>query len=101
MSADDMDDDLDAVDNDDDLDAMPEDEDDSASGNVKGRKKAAASSGDELEGISLAAKEREREMLARQMEEFLARGGKVQEVGDDILNDPPRKPEPKYGSRPI
>ncbi|SDU29112.1 hypothetical protein [Halopseudomonas salegens] len=99
MSTDDLDDDMDAVDNDD-LDGLPEaDEDDSS---VKSRKKAAAvSNEDELEGASLAAKERERQFLAQQIEEYLARGGKVQEVSGDVLNDPPRKPESKYGSRPI
>ena len=50
---------------------------------------------------SVEAKEREREMLARQMEEFLARGGEVQQVDNNTLADPPKKPEGKYGSRPI
>ncbi|WP_185268234.1 hypothetical protein [Halopseudomonas xiamenensis] len=67
---------------------------------VKPRKKAAAQD-DALEGASIEAKAREREMLARQMEEFLARGGKVQEVDNNALGDPPKKPEGKYGSRPI
>lgn len=67
---------------------------------VKPRKKAAAQD-DVVEGLSLEAKEREREMLARQMEEFLARGGKVQQVDNNALADPPKKPEGKYGSRPI
>lgn len=67
---------------------------------VKSRKKAAAQP-DVLEGLSLEAKEREREMLARQMEEFMARGGKIQEVGANVVADPPKKPEGKYGSRPI
>lgn len=67
---------------------------------VKPRKKAAAQE-DLLEGISLEAKQREREMLARQMEEFLARGGKVQQIDNNALADPPKKPEGKYGSRPI
>lgn len=67
---------------------------------VKPRKKAAAQE-DLLEGVSLEAKQREREMLARQMEEFLARGGKVQQVDNNTLADPPKKPEGKYGSRPI
>ena len=80
----------------DETDAM-EDDDEPA---VKPRKKA-ASQDDPLEGLSLEAKAREREMLARQMEEFLARGGKVQEVDNNALGDPPKKPEGKYGSRPI
>ena len=49
----------------------------------------------------MEAKEREREMLARQIEEFMARGGKVQQIDDNVVSDPPKKPENKYGSRPI
>lgn len=69
---------------------------------IKPRKKAASNAQAEVvEGTSLEAKEREREMLARQMEEFLARGGEVQQVDNNTLGDPPKKPEGKYGSRPI
>lgn len=67
---------------------------------VKPRKKKAAQE-DDVDGVSLEAKEREREMLARQMEEFLARGGQVQQVDNNALADPPKKPEGRYGSRPI
>ena len=35
------------------------------------------------------------------MEEFLARGGKVQEIESNVVADPPKKPDNKYGSRPI
>ena len=68
---------------------------------VKPRKKKEAAQNDVLDGVSLEAKEREREMLARQMEEFLARGGQVQQLDNNALADPPKKPEGKYGSRPI
>lgn len=101
MSDDDIeDDDIDGVD-DSDVDDLPETDDDepAASSSSKGRKKAAEEG--ELEGASLEAKEREREMLARQIEEFMARGGKVQEIGDNVVSDPPKKPDSKYGSRPI
>lgn len=67
---------------------------------VKPRKKKAVQE-DTVDGVSMEAKEREREMLARQMEEFLARGGEVQQVDNNTLADPPKKPEGKYGSRPI
>ncbi|WP_339845606.1 hypothetical protein [uncultured Halopseudomonas sp.] len=76
------------------------DDEDSDAPVAKSRKKAAAQP-DAVEGLSLEAKEREREMLARQMEEFMARGGKIQEVGANVVADPPKKPEGKYGSRPI
>lgn len=50
---------------------------------------------------SVEAKQKERDALARAMEEFLSRGGKVQEVEPNVVSDPPKKPEGKYGSRPI
>jgi hypothetical protein len=50
---------------------------------------------------SIEAKQKDRDALARAMEEFLARGGKVQEIDNNVVADPPKKPENKYGSRPI
>lgn len=50
---------------------------------------------------SIEAKQKERDALARAMEEFLARGGKVQEIESNVVADPPKKPDSKYGSRPI
>jgi hypothetical protein len=47
------------------------------------------------------AKQKERDELARAMEEFLSRGGRVQEVEPNVVADPPKKPDSKYGSRPI
>lgn len=64
-------------------------------------KKSKSKVDDPEELPSLEAKQREREELARAMEEFLARGGRVQEVEPNVVADPPKKPESKYGSRPI
>lgn len=50
---------------------------------------------------SVEAKQKERDALAQAMEEFLSRGGQVQEVEPNVVADPPKKPESKYGSRPI
>lgn len=67
---------------------------------AKGKAKAkAAVDVDELPSVE--AKQKERDALARAMEEFLARGGKVQEVEANVVADPPKKPDSKYGSRPI
>lgn len=106
MSDDDIDDDdLDSVDDEDSADDLPEVDSDGGSDDdgdepaTKTRKKAAAE--DPLEGLSVEAKAREREMLARQMEEFMARGGKIQEVDANVVGDPPKRPDSKYGSRPI
>lgn len=64
-------------------------------------KKAKAKTAEPEELPSLEAKQRERDELARAMEEFLARGGQVQEVEPNVVADPPKKPDSKYGSRPI
>jgi 2C-methyl-D-erythritol 2,4-cyclodiphosphate synthase len=65
---------------------------------AKGKAKASVSV-DELPSVE--AKNKERDALARAMEEFLARGGKVVEVEANVVADPPKKPDNKYGSRPI
>ena len=64
-----------------------------------GKGKKAAVSVDELPSIE--AKQKERDALARAMEEFLSKGGKINEVEPNVVADPPRKPDNKYGSRPI
>jgi hypothetical protein len=64
-------------------------------------KKAKAKAAEPDELPSLEAKQKERDALARAMEEFLARGGRVQEVEPNVVADPPKKPDSKYGSRPI
>jgi hypothetical protein len=85
------------------LEAVAEDVADDDGGDApvptaKGKAKASASV-DELPSIE--AKNKERDALARAMEEFLSRGGKVQEVEPNVVADPPKKPDNKYGSRPI
>ena len=65
---------------------------------AKGKFKAAVSV-DDLPSVE--AKNKERDALARAMEEFLSRGGKVQEVEANVVADPPKKPDNKYSSRPI
>jgi hypothetical protein len=72
--------------------------DDTPAPTAKGKAKAAVSV-DELPSVE--AKNKERDALARAMEEFLAKGGKVQEVEANVVADPPKKPDNKYGSRPI
>jgi hypothetical protein len=83
---------------DDDLD--DEADDDGAPIAKKGKAKVKAAI--DVEALpSVEAKQKERDALARAMEEFLARGGKVQEVEVNVVADPPKKPDSKYGSRPI
>jgi hypothetical protein len=42
-----------------------------------------------------------RESLNAEVEAFLARGGQIKTVDDNVMGDPPRKPQTSYGSRPI
>jgi hypothetical protein len=42
-----------------------------------------------------------RDRLNQEIERFLAVGGTINEVDSDVMTDPPRKPENKYGSHPI
>lgn len=102
---DDLVDDLEGEDEGEELSAAPEDDapdaDDGGEATAapaKGKSKAAVSV-DELPSIE--AKQKDRDALARAMEEFLSRGGKVQEVEANVVADPPKKPDNKYGSRPI
>ncbi|MDP5209626.1 MULTISPECIES: hypothetical protein [unclassified Microbulbifer] len=50
---------------------------------------------------SVTSRERARSQLSADVEEFLAGGGAISEIDPDVSADPPRKPQPKYGSRPI
>ncbi|WP_263081830.1 conserved oligomeric Golgi complex subunit 6 [Endozoicomonas sp. Mp262] len=42
-----------------------------------------------------------RESLSNQVEEFLKKGGKIQEIPTNVTADPPKKPNGDYGNRPI
>ncbi|BAN51225.1 transcriptional regulator SutA [Metapseudomonas resinovorans] len=75
------------------------DDDGEAPAPSSGKKAKAAVEVEEMPSIE--AKQKERDALARAMDEFLARGGKVQEVEPNVVADPPKKPDSKYGSRPI
>ncbi|GGK03717.1 transcriptional regulator SutA [Pseudomonas matsuisoli] len=81
-------------------DAADDSDDDSEQTPAKNGKKAKAAAEPE-ELPSVEAKQRERDALSKAMEEFLSRGGRVQEIEDNVVADPPKKPEGKYGSRPI
>ncbi|MCA6062406.1 hypothetical protein [Thalassolituus marinus] len=61
---------------------------------------ATAAAADESHS-SLAARNRVRESMAAEVEAFLARGGQIQTIDDNVMADPPRKPTSNYGSRPI
>ena len=85
----------------DELEAGDEDDDGEAErpAGKSGKKAKAAEEVEELPSVE--AKQKERDALAKAMEEFLSRGGAVQEIEANVVADPPKKPDSKYGSRPI
>ncbi|MCJ1883296.1 transcriptional regulator SutA [Pseudomonas sp. QE6] len=83
----------------DDGEAEGSDGDEAPSSSGGGKKAKAAVEEEELPSVE--AKQKERDALAKAMEEFLNRGGKVQEIEPNVVADPPKKPDSKYGSRPI
>lgn len=49
----------------------------------------------------LAARNKLRESMQAEIDAFLAKGGKIQQIEDNALGDPPRKPVSTYGNGPI
>ena len=86
---------------DEELGAAPDDDGDSDDEVVAPVAKKGKKEAEPEELPTIEAKQKERDALAKAMEEFLARGGKVQEVESNVVADPPKKPDSKYGSRPI
>lgn len=50
---------------------------------------------------TIAERERLRNQVASEVEAFLAQGGGITKIEDNLRADPPKKPESNYGSRPI
>ena len=50
---------------------------------------------------SLDAHNKVRNAMQAEIEAFLAKGGKIQKIEDNVMADPPKKPTSNYGSRPI
>jgi hypothetical protein len=79
----------------------------SASGGGSGSSGGAGSSSvakdkdDGADARTVAGRQKVREKLAKDVEAFLAKGGRIQEVDANITADPPVRPTSEYGSRPI
>lgn len=56
---------------------------------------------DGADARTVAGRQKVREKLAKDVEAFLAKGGRIQEVDANITADPPVRPTSEYGSRPI
>lgn len=67
----------------------------------KASSKAAAVATEALEDFSIASRQKARNELEDQVAAFLARGGKINEIPANVTADPPKKPAPDYGGRPI
>lgn len=50
---------------------------------------------------TINAKRRVRDQLENDIEAFLASGGKISQIDNNVTADPPSKPESRYGGRPI
>lgn len=59
------------------------------------------SADDNLVSTSSAARDEIRQSMEDDVAAFLARGGQIQQIDDNVMADPPRKPQTNYGSRPI
>ena len=82
-----------------DTDDEPLDSDDA--GYTASSSKAAAVTAEALEDFSIASRQKIRDELEDQVAAFLARGGQINEVAANVTADPPKKPSPDYGGRPI
>ena len=50
---------------------------------------------------TIAERQRLRDQVASEVEAFLAQGGGITTIDNNVRADPPKKPESNYGSRPI
>ncbi|MFT5420011.1 MAG: hypothetical protein ACI9D5_000752 [Candidatus Endobugula sp.] len=50
---------------------------------------------------SMLDKMAERQRLDAEIEAFISGGGSISRIDKNVMTDPPRRPENKYGSHPI
>ncbi len=50
---------------------------------------------------TVASRQRLHDKLMNDINEFLAKGGKIHQVETNVTADPPKKPESHYGQRPL
>jgi len=62
---------------------------------------AAKDKDDGADARTVAGRQKVREKLAKDVESFLAKGGRIQEIDANTTADPPVRPTSEYGSRPI
>ena len=74
---------------------------DSDEASFSGSSSKAVAESEALEDFSIASRQKVRDEIEDQIAAFLARGGKINEVAPNVTADPPKKPTPDYGGRPI
>ncbi len=63
---------------------------------------APAVSSDDVDiDMNASAKDAERKLIQAEIEAFLQQGGRITQVGTDVMKDPPKRPESNYGGQPI
>jgi hypothetical protein len=94
--------------NDDEVEEPLEDEEDDTddteladSDNIVTTSSSSKAAAEVIDDFSIASRQRARDELDAQVAAFLARGGKIDEVPPSVTADPPKKPAPDYGGRPI
>lgn len=87
--------------NDNDVDDVLDEEDSTEDESLEESEVDASYSGKQEphEDFSVAARQRLREELARQVEAFLARGGHINEIPSSLNDIKPKKPVSDYGDR--
>ncbi len=56
---------------------------------------------EQTDGRTVASRDSVRQKIADDIEAFLSKGGRIDEIAPDVTADPPKKPENNYGSRAI
>jgi hypothetical protein len=91
----------------DEFDAADEEEAEDEGDEVEAAESPSESAGpainhDEIpEERTVASRQKLRDEMSKEIEEFLMRGGKIAQIEPNVTADPPRKPDSDYGSRPI
>ena len=56
---------------------------------------------DSADGRTVASRQRLRDQLNEEIQMFLAKGGKIDQVGTNVTADPPKRPVSNYGQQPL
>src|ERR1022692_2781738 len=96
-----QDEEVDEFDGADEEEAEDEDEDTEAAESPSESAGPAVNHEEAPEERTVASRQKLRDEMEKEIEEFLARGGKIDHVEPNVTADPPRKPDSDYGSRPI